>query len=82
MDNFIGQYFHKLLVERKFDRKELARLLGWDYKNNDRMICAYFKKSDRLWRESEVSSWCKALHISSDKQIYNKLMSHAGKKDL
>lgn len=80
--NFIGGYFREYLKATRFDRRILARLLEFDYADNDRMICGYLVKKDYLWKDEEVVAWCKALKISEKAPVYGKLLSKAGKRVL
>lgn len=78
--NFIGQYFRQYIKQTGFDRKVLVRKLGFDYADNDRMLCAYFVKKDYLWEQMEIESWCEALRIKRESPIFGKLMEKAGRK--
>ena len=78
--NFIGKYFRQYIKQTGYDRKLLAKKLGFRYANNDRMICAYLVKRDYLWEEFEVEEWCKALLIRENVPVYKKLIEKAGKK--
>ena len=78
----IGRYFKLVVNGRRIDRRKLAMRLGFDYADNERMICAYFVKEDRLWRESEVERWCGVLGIVENNPKYDELMAMAGRKDL
>ena len=78
--NFIGEYFRQYLKSTGFDRKILARKLGFNYANDMRMICAYLSKKDYLWEQFEVENWCSALMIRKTTKIFEKLMDKAGKK--
>lgn len=79
--NFIGAYFRQYLFQTRFDRKLLAKLLNFNYSNNDRMICAYLGKKDYLWKQFEVENWCSALKIKEDTPIYSKLIAKCGRKN-
>lgn len=74
----IGSFFKLVVTRRRIDRRKLAVRLGFEYSDNERMICAYFAKEDRLWRESEVERWCEVLGISKSEELKAK----AGRKDL
>lgn len=78
--NFIGEYFRQYIKITGFDRKVLAKKLGFDYSNNQRMICAYLSKKDYLWEQFEIEQWCNALMIKPNTNIYQKLYDKAGKK--
>lgn len=78
----IGSFFKGLIGKRRIDRGKLAMRLGFDYADNERMICAYFVKEDRLWRESEVERWCGVLGIGENSPKYDELMARAGRKDI
>lgn len=78
--NFIGEYFRQYLKMTGFDRKVLSNKLGFEYANNQRMICAYLSKKDYLWEQFEVEKWCEALMIRKNTNIFKKLMEKAGKK--
>ena len=78
--NFIGQYFRQYIKQTKFDRKVLARRLGFNYADNAKMLCDYMNKKDYLWWEYEVIDWCKALSIVSTAPVYAKLIEKAGKR--
>lgn len=80
--NFIGMYFRMYIENCGISGKALAKRLGYNYANNERMICAYKAKKDYLWRQTEVRDWCNALHINEKLPIYNQLMCKAGKKDI
>lgn len=77
---FIGEYFRQYLKMTGFDRKLLAKKLGFNYSDNQRMICAYLAKKDYLWEQFEVEQWCLALSIRKNSKIFDKLMEKAGKK--
>ena len=78
--NFIGQYFRNYVKYTGIDRKLLAKKLNFNYANNDRMLCAYFLKSDYLWKTSDIDNWCEALKIKKTTPIYKQLIEKAGKK--
>ena len=78
--NFIGQYFRQYIKQTGFDRKVLIRRLGFNYSDNESMICGYLSKKDYLWWEYEVKDWCKALCILPSAPIYDKLVAKAGKR--
>ena len=78
---FIGRYFKQVVQMRRINRQVLARRLGFDYTDNDRMMCFFFKKKDYLWKQFEIEKWCGVLGISEDKPIYTKLMDRAGIKN-
>ena len=78
--NFIGQYFRQYIKQTGFDRKVLARRVGFNYSDNAKAICDYLAKKDYLWWQYEVEEWCKALSIMSTAPVYEKLMSKAGKR--
>ena len=80
ISNFIGEYFRQYIKQTGFDRKILAKKLGFNYANDLRMICAYLSKKDYLWEQFEVENWCNALMIRKNTNIYKKLMEKAGKK--
>lgn len=80
LSNFIGEYFRQYIKQTGFDRKVLEKRLGFNYANNQRMICAYLSKKDYLWEQFEVENWCSALMIRKNAKIYSKLMDKAGKK--
>ena len=80
MSNFIGQYFRQYIKQTGFDRKVLAKRLGFTYADNAKMLCDYMNKKDYLWWEYEVQDWCKALSIMPTAPIYNKLIEKAGKR--
>lgn len=77
--NFIGEYFRQYIKMTGFDRKVLAKKLGFEYSNNQRMICAYLSKKDYLWEEFEVDQWCSALMIRKNTNIYKKLCEKVGR---
>lgn len=78
--NFIGQYFRQYIKQVHFDRKVLIRRLGFNYADNERMICGYLSKKDYLWWEYEVEDWCCALSIPKTASVYEKLVEKAGKR--
>lgn len=80
--NFIGQFFNAYIFNSGLTLKEVARLLAFNYSDNDKAICDFKKKKDYLWKQSEVVHWCKSLRIKETSTIYSKLYEKAGKKDL
>ena len=78
--NFIGRYFRQYIKQTKFDRKVLARRLGFSYVDNAKALCDYMSKKDYLWWVYEVEDWCKALSIMPSAPIYEKLLAKAGKR--
>lgn len=82
MGREIGRGFREILIGRRINRSKFAERLGFRYTDNERMLCAYFVKEDRLWRQSEVQAWCRVLGLGESSAIYSKFMEKAGKKDV
>lgn len=76
----IGSEFRRQISLRGINRRILAKKLGYEYADNDRMICFRLGRADYLWSEREVELWCKAIGMSESSPIVAKLKSKAGKK--
>lgn len=79
-ENTIGLYFKQFIGVRGIKRKKVMQRLGFDYSDNSRMMCAFFKKADRNWKEWEVEKWCGVLGIDENTPVYAKLVSRCGEK--
>lgn len=76
----IGNKMKVLITSLKINRRVLARRLGYEYSDNDRMICFRLGREDRLWSEVEVEAWCNAMGIATNGKLCVEMKKMAGRK--
>lgn len=77
-EKIIGAYMQQEMKRRGIKRRDLIEWLRWEYADNDRMMCWWLGRPDRLWWEWEVEAWGVAIGLSEIE--VEKLKARAGRK--
>lgn len=80
MSNNIGNKMKMLIKNLNISRKTLAKRLGYEYADNDRMICFRLGREDRLWSEVEVEAWCNAMGVATNGKLCVEMKKMSGRK--